>query len=121
MIAPTGYQGPPITTHTWLQPLYRWLKGDLVQLNASGVAVGARIGGALPAVQLGNATGIVGFYGSTGIARPGTGFGITGSASLGSATGTTFFDFRTNGGTGTAYYTLTELVADLKGQGLITP
>lgn len=109
MATPTGYIGPPITTHQWLQPLYRWLKGvGGVQLSASGTALSFR-----------TPTGIaLGFYGASGIGQP-SGAGSTGSAPGGGATGSTFFDFRSNGGTGTNYYTFTDLVFDLKRQGLI--
>jgi hypothetical protein len=128
MLAPTGYAGVPITTHSWLKPLYKWLGGvgDVVLgfsggSGASGVLpsiLGARPGRTAPVVSVGNATGILGFYGSTGIGQP-SGVGSTGSAVGGGATGTSFFDFRTNGGTGANYYTLTDVVNDLKMQGLL--
>lgn len=89
----------PRTTHQWLQPLYNFLDGKTSR-------------------PLGVSTGFFGVYGVTGIKQP-TGVGSTGSAALGGVTGTTFFDMRSNGGTGTNYYTLTDLVADLKAQGLI--
>lgn len=89
--------GVPVTTHQWLKPLYDTLNGK----------------GSRP-LNFGSPTGVMGFYGSTGIARP-TGIG----ASLG-ITGTTFFDARTNGGTGTQFYTLNDLVLLLKRRGDIT-
>jgi len=59
-------------------------------------------------------TGVpVGFFGATGIARA-SGAGITGGA-----TGTTFFDARSNGGTGTNFYTHADLVLILKQLGLL--
>jgi hypothetical protein len=91
----------PRTTHQWLQPLYNVLDGH-----------------ASRPLQLSSPTGIVGFFGASGIKQP-TGLGVTGSAAAGGVTGTTFFDLRTNGGTGTNYYTLTDVVADLKGLGIL--
>lgn len=93
----------PRTTHTWLSPLYNTLEGKVVR-----------------PLQLGSATGFLGFYGVSGIQRP-TGVGSTGGAVAGGPTGTTFFDQRSNGGTGTNYYTLNDLVLFLKRNGLLTP
>lgn len=98
--------GVPRTTHTWLKNLYNFLDGK--SLSPTGLAI----------TMFGSPTGQLGFYGVTGAKQP-TGLGTTGSAALGGVTGTTFFDLRTNGGTGTQYYTLTDLVADLKLQGLL--
>lgn len=93
--------GPWRTTHQWLRPLY------------------AVLGGAgLTPLQLGSPTSVLGFYGASGIKQP-TGVGVTGSAALGGATGTTYFDFRTNGGSGAQYYTLTDVVLDLKALGIL--
>lgn len=89
------------TTHQWLQPLYAILGGR-----------------AVTPLQLGSATSYLGFYGTSGIKQP-TGLGVTGSAALGGATGTSFFDFRTNGGTGTQYFTFTDVVNALKLNGLL--
>lgn len=93
--------GPWRTTHQWLKPLYAVLGGV----------------GIIP-LQLGSPTGVIGFYGASGIRQP-TGLGVTGSAALGGVTGATFFDLRTNGGTGAQYYTLTDVVNILKREGLI--
>lgn len=96
----------PRTTHQWLRNLYNYLDGK--SASPTGVAF----------ASFGSPTGTLGFFGATGSKQP-TGLGVTGSAALGGVTGTTFFDLRTNGGTGTQYYTLTELVMDLKAQGLL--
>jgi len=114
MANPTGYAGPPITTHQWLQPLYHWLKGWGTASVFTG-PTGARFPAA---VQFGFPTGILGFYGATGTLQP-TGLGSTGSAAGGGVTGTTFFDIRSNGGTGANYYTLTDIVNALKLEGLL--
>lgn len=108
-LSPSGYIGPPVTTHTWLRPLYRWLKGmGGVVLSPTGVVLDYQVG----------VTGAaLGFYGNTGTLQP-TGVGSTGGGS-GGVTGTTFFDMRSNGGTGVNYYTFNDLVLDLKNQGLI--
>lgn len=97
--------GIPRTTHTWLKPLYDVLQG---KQKAGGPA----------GLNFGSPTGVMGFYGATGIAQP-TGVGMTGSAVLGGVTGATFFDFRTNGGTGTQFFTFTDVVNALKLQGLL--
>lgn len=91
------------TTHQWLAPLYAILGGRVVT-----------------PLQLGSATSYIGFYGVSGIQRP-TGIGSTGGAVAGGPTGTTYFDQRSNGGTGTNYYTLNDLVLFLKRNGLLTP
>jgi hypothetical protein len=92
----------PRTTHPWLQPFYNALEGKKSR-----------------PLQLGSASGAMGFYGASGIQRP-TGIGATGSAAGGGVTGTSFFDLRTNGGTGVQYYTLSDIVAILKLRGDIT-
>lgn len=104
MATPTGYIGVPITTHQWLQPLYRWLGGK----------------GVTAAASFGSPTGRLGFFGASGIQQP-TGIGSTGGAAAGGPTGTTFFDMRSNGGTGTNYYTFNDVVLDLKRLGLLAP
>jgi hypothetical protein len=83
----------PRTTHQWLQPFYRAFVSP---------------------------TGILGVFGATGSTRL-TALGLTGSAAQGGMTGTTFFDFRTNGGTGTNYVNFTELVGWAKRIGFLAP
>lgn len=85
------------STHQWLKPLYDELDGRTPR-----------------PVQLSSSTGYLGVFGASGTTRMPTGFGFTGGAAQGGATGTTFFDFRTNGGTGAAYYNFTELVGYFK-------
>lgn len=114
MQAPTGYAGVPITTHEWLQPLYHWLRGWGSASVFTG-PTGARFPAAL---SIGMPTGILGFFGATGVQQP-TGLGATGSAAGGGVTGSTFFDIRSNGGTGANYYTITDVVNALKGEGLL--
>lgn len=89
----------PRTTHEWLQPLYNVLDGH-----------------ASRPLQLSSPTGLIGVFGASG-SRQWTGAGSTGSVSLGSATGTSFFDQRWNGGTGTNYYTNNDIVAAFKAFG----
>ena len=104
----------PRTTHQWLKPLYNYLDNGVkvtVPSGASGIANGAWLGSNVLDTQIANATGAVGFYGSTGILRP------TGLSSTAGATGVTFFDQRSNGGTGANFYTLADLVAILKSRG----
>jgi hypothetical protein len=93
----------PRTTHTWLVPLYNTLEGKVVR-----------------PLQLGSATGFIGFFGVSGIVRPAA-FGSTGGAVAGGPTGTTFFDMRSNGGTGTNYVTFNDVVLYMKRLGLLTP
>jgi hypothetical protein len=92
----------PRTTHTWLAPLYDALEGR-----------GTR------QPQIGSATGTVGLYGATGIARLATGTaGITGLTGAGGMTA--FSMVWINGGSG-AFYTLTDVVAALKNVGILKP
>jgi hypothetical protein len=91
----------PRTTHQWLRPIYDVLDGHSIR-----------------PLQLSSPTGIMGFFGASGIKQP-TGIGFTGSASLGGSTGVSFYDLRSNGGTGAQYYTLTDVVQALKGLGLL--
>lgn len=109
----------PRTTHTWLKPLYNYLDNGVAAITpsgASGIASTAWLGAYVPQSVVGNATGTIGVYGASGILQP-TGLGMTGSATLGGPTGTTFFDFRTNGGTGAQYYSFTDIVNILKLRG----
>src|SRR5262249_43101000 len=104
MAIATGYAGVPITTHQWLQPLYSWLGGK--SRSPTGLAP----------MAIRSATGAMGFYGNTGIKQP-TGLGTTGSGPGGGVTGSSFFDLRSNGGTGTNFYTFTDIVNILKKRG----
>jgi hypothetical protein len=91
------------TTHQWLKPFWDALGGRVAQ-----------------PLQLSSATGFLGFYGVSGIQRPNS-FGTTGGAAAGGPTGTTFFDMRSNGGTGTNYVTFNDMVLYMKRLGLLTP
>lgn len=114
MAIATGYAGPPITTHKWLQPLYAFLRGFGTASQYTGPT-----GMLAPStVQFGTPTMTIGFFGATGTKQP-TGLGSTGSAAGGGATGSTFFDQRWNGGTGTNYYTVNDIVNALKSEGLL--
>ena len=83
----------PRTTHQWLQPLYDALEGKKLR-----------------PLQLGGPTGALGLYGASGILQP-TGLG----ASAG-WTGSTAIP-KTNGGTGTQFYSLSDLVLIMKLRG----
>lgn len=88
--------GPFRTTHTWLKPLYAILGGA-----------------AVTPLSLGSPTSIIGLYGVTGIKQP-TGLGASGGTTGGASGG---IDVRSNGGTGTNYYSLSDLVLILKARG----
>lgn len=126
--------GFPRTTHKWLKPLYDALDasfGYVVPSGASGIANALWSGKGVPLLQLGNASGMVSLYGASGIAgqlATGTngsfnatsfgasGFGATG---LGASGFYTFASrFSENGGSGT-FYTLGDLVTQLKNLGAI--
>lgn len=109
--------GVPRTTHTWLKALYNYLDLEIAGIypsGASGIPNATWVGKGVAAVQIGNASGIIGLYGSTGLARP-TGLGATAGT-----TGLSGFDLRSNGGTGTQFYSLNDLVAIMKSRGDIT-
>lgn len=91
----------PRTTHQWLRPLYDALDGH-----------------AKRPLQFGSPTSYFGVYGVSGAIQY-VGVGSTGTAAGGGPTGSSFFDQRSNGGTGTNYYTLTDIVQALKGVGII--
>lgn len=126
--------GVPRTTHTWLKNLYNYLDAVIagtVASGASGVFSGSWIGKGVPETQIGNASGIIGFYGSTGALQIlATAFGISGVTSAGGSSGilatgvggsglnSAIAQLAFNGGTGTAY-TLNDLVRQLKNQGSI--
>lgn len=91
----------PRTTHQWLQPLYNFLEGKVSRH-----------------LQFGSSTGVIGLYGSTGLApilASGTA-GITGWTGPGSPSGILWF----NGGTGN-YYTQNDIVLALKNIGILKP
>jgi hypothetical protein len=89
----------PRTTHPWLQPLYDALEGR-----------GTR------QPQLGSATGTVGLYGATGIARLATGTMAPPAGSITGASGLLW----ANGGSG-SYYHQNDVVAALKNLGVLKP
>lgn len=131
--------GVPRTTHTWLKPLYDALDaalGFIVPSGASGIPNAAWFGRGVPQVQIGNATGVIGMYGATGITQLATGgnlilsatylgtsgFGATLIAASGvalSASGMAPFlaRFADNGGSGTPY-THGDVVSMLKRAGI---
>lgn len=127
--------GAPRTTHQWLKPLYDYLDGLgslITPSGASGIANAYWVGKSVPQTQIGNATGVVGLYGFTGLAQIATGglFTTAGSA-LGAsgfqATGigasglyTHLANAAFNGGSGTPY-TITDIVAELKNIGALKP
>lgn len=90
----------PRTTHQWLQALYDRLEGKSSQ-----------------PLNLGSPTGLLGFYGATGVARLATGTaGITGWTGAGATSAFTWI----NGGSGT-YYTPSDVVLALKNVGILKP
>ncbi len=111
----------PVTTHQWLTPLYKWLNGQ-----------GSR------SMGFGSSTGLMGFYGSTGLApRVASGLiglyagaasptavaGLSGFAATGmGASG--FYTFLGaagfNGGTG-SLYGLNDVIVALKNVGILKP
>jgi hypothetical protein len=131
--------GVPRTTHKWLGPLYDALDdvlGYTVPSGASGIANGAWLGRGVAITQVGNATGVVGFYGATGIAPisaasgllsmtylGASGFGFTFISPSGqglSSSGLAHFLARAawNGGSGTIY-TVNDVVLQLKNMGIL--
>jgi len=122
---------PPVTTHQWLQPLYKWLKGvGGAVLTASGTAQASWLGQNSSTVRIGNATGVIGLYGYSGLPQVATGgagiysasyLGVSGWASTGvgnSGLFTFLSHFADNGGTGTPY-TLSDVVRELKNIGAL--
>lgn len=132
--------GFPRTTHQWLKPLYDALDVAFdytVPSGASGIANAVGLGGGVPVTILGNATGVVGVYGYSGLAQLATGgngilsatylgasgFGstlITASGLALSASGISPFlaRFADNGGSGTPY-THGDVVSALKRLGAL--
>ena len=105
----------------WMGPLYRALIkaiGYVVPSGASGIPSMVRLGEGIPTVAVGNATGSLGWYGTTGIPKSlAVGLGNTGGTT-GVASGA--YALRSNGGTGTNFYTLDDLVAIGKMNGSLT-
>lgn len=127
--------GFPRTTHKWLKPLYDALDsafGYVIPSGASGVPNAFWGGKGVQITQLGNATGLVGLYGFSGIAQVATGgLFLTAGSALGAsgfqATGigssglyTHLANAAFNGGSGTPY-TITDIVAELKNLGALKP
>jgi hypothetical protein len=126
--------GVPRTTHTWLKPLYNYLDAVIsgtVASGASGLFSGAWVGKGAPAAMVGNATGVVGFYGFSGLPQIlATSFGISGVTSAGGSSGilatgvggsglaNAIAQLAFNGGTGTAY-TLNDFVREAKNLGIL--
>lgn len=124
----------PRTTHQWLKPFYDYIDdGVIVTIpsGASGNANAVWLGSNVPITQIANATGVVGFYGSTGIAKTssygvsfyGTGLGASGLGATGMGT-SGIKDFMAqwgwNGGSGT-FVTIDDIVAQLKNVGFLSP
>mgnify|MGYP001617672177 CR=1 FL=1 len=115
----------PRTTHTWLAPLYDYLDDSL-----GGGADSATLGLTDPTTRIGNATGVIGMYGTSGIAQIATGsagilsatyIGASGFASTGvGASGlyTHLARYADNGGSGTPY-TVGDIVTQLKNLGIL--
>lgn len=122
------------TTHTWLKPFYD-VFDKVVDLQApSGYASiqGVGLGRSAPVTQVGNATGVVGFFGSTGIAPIATGgngifaatnLSVSGVASTGMGASGLYYHLARvayNGGSGTPYV-LNDIVLQLKNLGILQP
>lgn len=129
----------PRTTHTWLKPLYDYLDHGVVayqglQSGFSGIFSGVWLGSNVPVTMVGQSTGVVGFYGSTGLPQIGTvanGVGLTGGTNYWSgssgilATGiggsgllSAINQLGWNGGSGTIY-DLNDVVRQLKNMGVL--
>lgn len=110
----------PRTTHTWLKPLYDYLDAFLygtVPSGASGIANGIWLGKGVPITQVGNASGLVGLYGATGVAgQLATGTLAPAAGSVTGGSGNLWY----NGGSG-AYYTPGDVVTALKNLGALKP
>lgn len=123
----------PRTTHQWLKNLYDYLdNGVLVAYpsGASGIPNAAWLGKTVPQTQIGNATGVVGFFGATGVAPIATGgnvslgatyLGVSGNAATGIGNSGLYYQLGAAayvGGTGTPY-TVNDIVIQLKNLGLL--
>lgn len=91
----------PRTTHQWLKPFYDTLEGR----------------GSRP-LQLGSPTGVMGFYGFTGLPRSPTTLARSTGGYTGGASGAVVDTQLYNGGTGT-YYSNTDVVRALKNAGFL--
>lgn len=111
----------PRPSHSWLKPAFDYLdKGISVTYpsGASGIPNAVTIGAAVPQARVGNASGIVGLYGASGAAQIATGTaGTTGFTGVGAASGAAWWF---NGGSG-AYYTVGDIVTQLKNMGVLKP
>lgn len=124
--------GCPKTTHQWLKPLYTYLDNvifGVVPSGASGIPNAAWYGKGVPIAQFGNATGVIGFLGNTGLPPVATGgnlgllataLGVSGTATGVGASGFYYHLGKAgfNGGTGTVY-TVNDLVAMAKNFGML--
>lgn len=130
----------PRPTHQWLAPLFTYLDKTVegtTPSGASGIPNGAWLGRQVSTVQVGNATGIVGLYGFSGLAQIATGgagilsatylgasgFGATNLTASGwavSGSGLAIFlgRFADNGGSGTPY-TFSDAISALKRLGAL--
>lgn len=91
---------PPVTTHTWLGPLYQYL-------GTTGPSAYLRYLAAGAPTAFGGFSGLQQFTGATG-------GGLAGGTGVGIFAGTVF-----NGGTGTGQYTLNDVVLQLKRLGIL--
>ncbi len=125
--------GFPRTTHRWLQPFYDALDdslGYVVTSGVSGVANAVWLGRGVSLTMIGNSTGVIGFYGATGIAQVATGgngilsatyLGASGFVSTGMGNSGLYVHlarFADNGGSGTPY-TFSDVVRQLKNMGAL--
>lgn len=129
----------PRTTHPWLQPLYNAFKGAFrwsVPSGGSGIPNMLHIAPtAIAAVLIGSPSGVIGFYGASGLPQLATGGNLgllatnMGSSSFSglAATGigasglyVHLGKLGINGGTGNVY-TLNDIVAALKNNGTLLP
>lgn len=125
--------GVPRTTHQWLKPLYNYIDNGVkttVPSGASGIANATWLGSNVIVSQVGNATGLVGFYGatgytqiqaSTGINLGATSAGVSGVAATGLGASGLFYSLARaafNGATGTVY-TINDIVVQLKNMGIL--
>lgn len=124
--------GSPRTTHQWLKPLYDYVDAGAritYPSGASGIPNGAWLGDNVSITQLGNATGVVGFFGATGVAPIATGgnagllatnLGSSGTATGVGASGLYYHVGKAAyiGATGTPY-TVNDIVLQLKNLGIL--
>lgn len=123
----------PRSTHQWLRPVFDYIDaGPMVVYpsGASGIPNAVWAGDNTQITQIGNSTGVVGFYGFTGIAPIATGgngifaatnLGASGLAATGMGASGLYVHLGRaafNGGSGTPY-SLNDLVVQLKNLGII--